>query len=183
MWCRRKAGAQVKGTGTIYAFAADIIFVFLRQAVSKTTARRRRNRGSRLLRGRQGLPVHLNRQGCLLSPCPHCPQAHRSTPSHISHAALSPFSKCPTQPSSSSSSSPSRQEKQPLLPMVSSGRTAQHRGEHKLKESPSKSSLHPASRKVSFATPQIKDMGAKPMPHLISAEKPRGFKTFLHLKM
>jgi len=119
-----------------------------------------------------------------LSLRPRCPQAHRPTPSCISHVL------------SSRTCSPNIQHSRPCCPsprpppfafqarkaMVSPAES-HSTGEKKLKESPFKSSSCPASRKVSLPSPQIKDTDVKLMPHLISAKKPRGFKTFIHLKL
>lgn len=110
---------------------------------------------------------------------------HGSFSCHVSHMLFSLFSSYPAQPPMLLIILlllPSGQAKQPLLPVVSPGRIAQYRGK-KLKESPFKSSSCPASRKVSLPTPQIKDTDVKLMPRLISAKKPRGFKTFIHLKL
>lgn len=51
------------------------------------------------------------------------------------------------------------------------------------KENPSKSSSCPVSRQVSLPPPQIKGTDVKLMPRLITAKKPRGLQTFIHLEL
>lgn len=186
MWHRRNAGAQGHGTWDDLCLCSRYIAWVFQDTLSATApwvrAQRRPNQGSCWLCGQEGLSVHLNLDGCLLSPCLCCLLAHRSTPSHISHALLSPFSEHPPMLSLSSSPFlPGRQSNPCSLPyhLAESHST----GGVELKENPFKSSSGPASRKVHLPPPQIKDTDAKLMPHLISAKKPRGFKTLIHLKL
>lgn len=107
-----KPRTQVAGPGMIYASAADALFrVF--QDVLSAPARRRQSRGSRPPCGERGPSLRLNPYSCLLSPCPHHPQAHGSTPSCTSQVLLSSFSKFPAQPRTLPSSG---QAKQPHAP-------------------------------------------------------------------
>lgn len=73
---RRSAGAQVDSTWHDLCLCSRyIVRVFsdmLSATAQQTTAWRRPNRESRWLCGQQGLSVHLNPNGCLLSPRCHC---------------------------------------------------------------------------------------------------------------
>lgn len=110
-----KPRTQVAGPGMIYASAADALFrVF--QDVLSAPARRRQSWGSRPPCGERGPSLRLNPYSCLLSPCPHHPQAHGSTPSCTSQVLLSSFSKFPAQPHTlpSPCPPPGRQSSSPL---------------------------------------------------------------------
>lgn len=100
-----KAGSAACGTGgalghryvapgMIYAFAADILFRFSKircqPQLSEQRAWRRLKRWSRSLCGQQGLSVHLNPDGCLLSL--RCHLKHTGPPPATFHTCCSPCS-------------------------------------------------------------------------------------------
>lgn len=188
---KRSAGAQVDSTWHDLCLCSRYIVRVFRDMLSataqQTTTWRRPNRGSRWLCGQQGLSVHLNPNGCLPSPRCHCAHTllkHTDLPPATFHVCCFHHSPniqhsllcCPHPPLPGRRSSPCS----PRYRLAGSHSTG---GGKKLKESPFKSSSCPASRKVSLPTPQIRDTDVKLMPHLISAKKPRGFKTFIHLKL
>lgn len=160
--------------GMIYAFAADILFGF-----SEIRCHPQLGGADRSAASRDYPYISIP-----MAACCHCARTvlkHTDPPPATFHMCCSHHSAniqrsllcCPPPPL------PFQAGKA----VVSPSRIAQHRGKKKMKESPFKSSSCPASRKVSLPTPQIKDTDVKLMPHLISAKKPRGFKTFIHLQL